>query len=106
VTGTPDVLPEPRQGASAPGRRIEVGNLDGALAIAQELLLRTRPGTAIEVRGLGLGDDYIVKTASPAEVVARVKTVLRRARSAAPPGKVSQFLSRCARRPTQRSGAS
>ena len=29
---------------------IEAGNLDGALAIAQELLLQTRPGTAIEVR--------------------------------------------------------
>ena len=29
---------------------IEAGNLDGALAIAGELLLETRPGTAIEVR--------------------------------------------------------
>jgi hypothetical protein len=29
---------------------IEAGNLDGALAIARELLLQTRPGTAIEVR--------------------------------------------------------
>ena len=29
---------------------IEADNLDGALAIAGELLLRTRPGTAIEVR--------------------------------------------------------
>ena len=29
---------------------IEAGNLDGALAIAQELLQETRPGTAIEVR--------------------------------------------------------
>jgi DNA-binding response OmpR family regulator len=28
--------------------------------------------------GLGLGDDYIVKNASPAEIVARVKTVLKR----------------------------
>ena len=28
----------------------EAGNLDGALAIAEELLLQTRPGTAIEVR--------------------------------------------------------
>ena len=33
-----------------------------------------------KIRGLGLGgDDYIVKTATPAEVVARVKAVLRRA---------------------------
>ncbi len=29
---------------------IEAGNLDEALAIAQELLQETRPGTAIEVR--------------------------------------------------------
>jgi hypothetical protein len=29
---------------------IEADNLDGALAIAQELLHETRPGTAIEVR--------------------------------------------------------
>ncbi len=39
-----------------------------------------------KLRGLGLGDDYIVKTASPAEIVARVKMVLRRARPAGPPG--------------------
>jgi hypothetical protein len=31
---------------------IEAGNLDGALAIAEELLQETRPGTAIEVRPL------------------------------------------------------
>jgi hypothetical protein len=29
---------------------IEAGNLDGALAIAAEMLQETRPGTAIEVR--------------------------------------------------------
>jgi hypothetical protein len=29
---------------------IEAGNLDGALAIAQDLLLAARPGVAIEVR--------------------------------------------------------
>jgi hypothetical protein len=29
---------------------IEAGNLDGALAIAQEMLQETRPGVAIEVR--------------------------------------------------------
>lgn len=33
-----------------------------------------------KIRGLGLGDDYIVKAASPAEIVARVKMVLRRTR--------------------------
>jgi DNA-binding response OmpR family regulator len=34
-----------------------------------------------KIRGLGLGaDDYIVKSATPAEVIARVKAVLRRSR--------------------------
>jgi DNA-binding response OmpR family regulator len=50
------------------------------------LFLTARDSDTDKLRGLGLGDDYIVKTASPAEIVARVKTVLRRARSAAPPG--------------------
>jgi DNA-binding response OmpR family regulator len=46
-----------------------------------------------KIRGLGLGgDDYIVKSATPAEVVARVKAVLRRYRSsAAPPPAVLDF---------------
>lgn len=43
------------------------------------LFLSARDGDAEKIRGLGLGaDDYIVKTATPAEVVARVKAVLRR----------------------------
>ncbi len=43
------------------------------------LFLSARGGDADKVRGLGLGaDDYIVKSATPAEVVARVKAVLRR----------------------------
>jgi DNA-binding response OmpR family regulator len=50
------------------------------------LFLTARDCDADKLRGLGLGDDYIVKTASPAEIVARVKAVLRRARPAAPPG--------------------
>ena len=38
-----------------------------------------------KIRGLGLGgDDYIVKSATPLEVVARVKAVLRRTRPLAP----------------------
>jgi DNA-binding response OmpR family regulator len=49
------------------------------------LFLSARDGDTDKIRGLGLGDDYIVKTASPGEVVARVKAVLRRARSR-PPG--------------------
>jgi DNA-binding response OmpR family regulator len=44
------------------------------------LFLSAREGDADKIRGLGLGaDDYIVKSATPAEVVARVKAVLRRA---------------------------
>lgn len=43
------------------------------------LFLSARDDDVNKIRGLGLGgDDYIVKTASPAEVVARVKAVLRR----------------------------
>jgi DNA-binding response OmpR family regulator len=46
------------------------------------LFLSARDDDVDKIRGLGLGgDDYIVKTASPAEVVARVKAVLRRYRS-------------------------
>jgi DNA-binding response OmpR family regulator len=44
------------------------------------LFLSARDADADKIRGLGLGaDDYIVKSATPAEVVARVKAVLRRA---------------------------
>lgn len=50
------------------------------------LFLTARDSDTDKLRGLGLGDDYIVKTASPAEIVARVKAVLRRTRPAAPPG--------------------
>lgn len=43
------------------------------------LFLSARETDADKLRGLGLGgDDYIVKSATPAEVVARVKAVLRR----------------------------
>ena len=43
------------------------------------LFLSARGGDADKLRGLGLGaDDYIVKSVTPAEVVARVKAVLRR----------------------------
>jgi len=57
------------------------------------LFLTARDSDTDKLRGLGLGDDYIVKTASPAEIVARVKTVLRRARPVVPPGSAdSQVL--------------
>jgi DNA-binding response OmpR family regulator len=45
------------------------------------LFLSARGEDEDKLRGLALGaDDYIVKSATPAEVVARVKAVLRRAR--------------------------
>lgn len=43
------------------------------------IFLSARSGDADKIRGLGLGaDDYIVKSATPAEVVARIRAVLRR----------------------------
>jgi DNA-binding response OmpR family regulator len=50
------------------------------------LFLSARGEDADKLRGLGLGgDDYIVKSATPAEVVARVKAVLRRSAGAGTP---------------------
>lgn len=49
------------------------------------LFLSARDGDTEKIRGLGLGgDDYIAKSATPSEVVARVKAVLRRARGTPP----------------------
>lgn len=46
------------------------------------LFLSARSDDVDKIRGLTLGgDDYIVKSASPAEIVARVKAVLRRSAS-------------------------
>ena len=48
------------------------------------LFLSARDTDVDKIRGLGLGgDDYIVKSATPGEVVARVKAVLRRAQRGA-----------------------
>ena len=57
------------------------------------LFLSARQEDSAKIRGLGLGaDDYIVKSATPGEVVARVKAVLRRARRGeAPPGAVLDY---------------
>lgn len=55
------------------------------------LFLSARSTDIDKIRGLGLGgDDYIVKSATPAEVVARIKAVLRRYRvgAAAPPARL------------------
>jgi DNA-binding response OmpR family regulator len=47
------------------------------------LFLSAREGASDKIRGLRLGaDDYVVKSATPDEVVARVHAVLRRYRSA------------------------
>ncbi|OIB01082.1 DNA-binding response regulator [Paenibacillus sp. LC231] len=49
------------------------------------LFLSARSDDVDKIRGLTLGgDDYIVKTASPGEIVARVKAVLRRSASPQP----------------------
>lgn len=49
------------------------------------LFLSAKEGDADKIRGLGLGgDDYIVKSATPSEVVARVKAVLRRSSQPTP----------------------
>jgi DNA-binding response OmpR family regulator len=56
------------------------------------LFLSARGDDSDKLRGLGLGaDDYIVKSATPAEVVARVKAVLRRAPSNGDGGDVLRF---------------
>ena len=45
------------------------------------LLLSARQEDSDKIRGLGLGaDDYIVKSATPGEIVARIKAVMRRSR--------------------------
>jgi DNA-binding response OmpR family regulator len=57
------------------------------------LFLSARDGDSDKLRGLGLGaDDYVVKSATPAEVVARVKAVLRRSTSARPSDDQRQLL--------------
>ncbi len=50
------------------------------------LFLSARGDDVDKIRGLGMGaDDYIVKSATPAEVIARVRAVLRRCRGANSP---------------------
>ena len=59
------------------------------------LFLSARDSDADKIRGLGLGgDDYIVKSATPAEVVARVKAVLRRTSPAGGPRRSASASSR------------
>jgi DNA-binding response OmpR family regulator len=63
----------------------EVGRRIRATSDVPILFLSARDTDADKLRGLGLGDDYIVKSASAAEVVARVKAVLRRTQPRLPP---------------------
>jgi DNA-binding response OmpR family regulator len=52
-----------------------------ALGDVPVLFLSAKQDDSDKIRGLGLGaDDYIVKSATPGEVVARIKAVLRRTR--------------------------
>ena len=56
------------------------------------LFLSARDTDADKLRGLGLGaDDYIAKSATPAEVVARVKAVVRRSSAAAKPTELLRY---------------
>ncbi|MEZ4562198.1 MAG: response regulator transcription factor [Thermomicrobiales bacterium] len=56
------------------------------------LVLSARDDDADKLRALGLGaDDYIVKSATPAEVVARVQAVLRRTHRQSAAGRVLDF---------------
>jgi DNA-binding response OmpR family regulator len=57
------------------------------------LFLSARGADSDKLRGLGLGaDDYIVKSATPAEVVARVNAVLRRVAVASKNGAAPETL--------------
>jgi DNA-binding response OmpR family regulator len=50
------------------------------------LFLSARNADTDKIRGLGLGaDDYIVKSATPAEIIARIKAVLRRTQARTAP---------------------
>src|SRR5262249_21935430 len=57
------------------------------------LFLSAKQEDSDKIRGLGLGaDDYIVKSATPGEVVARIKAVLRRTRRGGQsPGAILDF---------------
>lgn len=57
------------------------------------LFLTARDGDTDKIRGLGLGaDDYVVKSATPGEVVARIKAVMRRYRRGEPATSASVLL--------------
>jgi len=56
------------------------------------LFLSAKQEDSDKIRGLGLGaDDYIVKSATPGEVVARVKAVLRRTSRSEAPAAILDF---------------
>jgi DNA-binding response OmpR family regulator len=54
------------------------------------LILSARDGDSDKIRGLRLGgDDYVVKSATPDEVLARIRAILRRSHPAASPEDVA-----------------
>lgn len=69
-----DVMMPGQSGFEVVRRIREMGNVP-------VLFLSAKQDDSDKIRGLGLGaDDYIVKSASPGEVIARIKAVLRRTR--------------------------
>lgn len=77
-------------------RRVRAGaagaDVDAAVPV---IVLSGRGGEADRITGLDLGaDDYLVKPFSPAELAARVRSVLRRARPVPPSGLHVDLLAR------------
>jgi DNA-binding response OmpR family regulator len=70
-----------------------VRETDGATTLLPVIVLSGRGGETDRIIGLDLGaDDYLVKPFSPGELAARVRSLLRRARSAAAPARPAQGL--------------
>ena len=62
------------------------------------VFLSAKDGDSDKIRGLRLGaDDYVVKSATPDEVVARIHAVLRRTRGGAPAGDAPEDVLRFGR---------
>jgi two-component system, OmpR family, alkaline phosphatase synthesis response regulator PhoP len=67
-------------------------NPDPALANLYIIMLTARVEEADRIVGLEMGaDDYVIKPFSPREVVARIRSAMRRLESPAPPPQILQF---------------